>query len=318
MSSGAIATGLAPLGLGRRPRDMPSLQAAAAVGQGRLLAEYLRLFERRGLIAAQVLLTQDDVVRRRHFVNARNTLERLLLGGVVPIVNENDTVGTEEIRFGDNDRLAAMVAVMIEADLLVLLSDVDGIYTSDPRRGRGVLLSELRNPLAVDAGGSRSGLGSGGMASKVEAAAIASAAGVGVVVAGARRRQILPRVLAGEELGTWVPPRSGRKRARKAWLAFASGPSGRIVVDAGAERALRRDGRSLLAAGVVAAEGDFRAGQTVELVGPSGDAFGRGVANYSSEELPLLAGRSSAELASLRGGPFEREVVHRDELVILD
>jgi glutamate 5-kinase len=317
VSSGAIAAGLMPLGLSRRPRDMPSLQAAAAVGQGRLMAEYARLFARHGLTAGQVLLTQEDFLRRRHFVNARNTFERLLDSGAVPVVNENDTVATAEIAFGDNDRLAALVAVMIGADLLVLLSDVDGIYTRDPRRGRARLLREVTDPAAIDASGPRTDTARGGMASKLEAAGIATGAGIGVVVAGANRRHVVARILDAEPVGTWLPPRAARQRARKAWIAFASGVRGRILVDAGAERAVREDGRSLLAAGVTGAEGEFAAGDPVEVVGPSGRSFARGIANYSSRELPRLAGRSSSELTSLPGGPYDREVIHRDELVVM-
>jgi glutamate 5-kinase len=270
VSSGAIAAGLAPLQLARRPRDMPGLQAAAAVGQGRLMAEYARLFDRHGLVAGQVLLTQEDFLRRRHFVNARNTFDRLLDAGAVPVVNENDTVATAEIAFGDNDRLAALVAVMIGADLLVLLSDVDGIYTRDPSRGGARLIEEVTDPAAVDASGPRSGTARGGMASKLEAAMIATAAGVGVVVAGAGKRDVLARILGGEPLGTWLPPRAARKRARKAWIAFASDVRGRILIDAGAERAVREDGRSLLAAGVTGVEGTFDVGDPVEVAGPSG------------------------------------------------
>jgi glutamate 5-kinase len=317
VSSGAIAAGLEPLGLQRRPRDIPSLQAAAAVGQGYLMAAYSRLFDRRGLRAAQVLLTQEDVLRRRQFVNARNTLERLLSAGVIPVVNENDTVATEEIRFGDNDRLAAMVGVMIRADLLVLLSDVDGIYDRDPRRGGASLIPVLREPLAVHASGSSSTISVGGMRSKLEAAGIASSAGIGVVVAAARRRDVLTRILAGEPLGTWIPPRGTRRRGRKAWIGFVIGPRGRLIVDAGAERAIREDGRSLLMAGVVAVEGEFAAGDPVDVAGPTGRAFARGIVAYSSGELPDLLGRSTRDLATLPGGPYDGEVIHRDELVVV-
>ncbi|MGH2692027.1 MAG: glutamate 5-kinase [Actinomycetota bacterium] len=316
VSSGAIASGLVLLGLARPPKDMPSLQAAAAVGQGRLMAEYGRLFSARGMVAAQVLLTQEDFLRRRHFVNARNTLERLLDGGVVPIVNENDTVATAEIAFGDNDRLAALVAVMVQADLLVLLSDVDGIYTRDPRRGKAELVSEVTDLAHINATGPGSRAAKGGMASKLEAALIATSAGIGVVVAGANRKDVLSRITAGEQVGTWLPPRGKRQRGRKVWIAFASGIRGRVLVDAGAEVALRDSGRSLLAAGVTGVEGEFEAGDAVEVVGPSG-AFARGISNYSSRELPRLAGRSSRELTTLPGGPYDREVVHRDELVVI-
>jgi glutamate 5-kinase len=317
VSSGAIASGLEPLGLPKRPRDMPGLQAAAAVGQGRLMGDYARLFSRHGLVAAQVLLTQEDFVRRRHFVNARRTMDRLLDAGAVPVVNENDTVATTEIAFGDNDRLAALVAVMIGADLLILLSDVDGIYSSDPHRGRARLLPEVTDPSVVDAAGPRSDVARGGMVSKLESAMIATAAGVDVVVAGARRRDVVARLVAGEQVGTRLPARARRQRARKAWIAFASGIRGRIVVDAGAERAVREEGRSLLAAGVAGVEGQFVAGDPVEVAGPSGRPFARGIANYSSRELPRLAGRSTAELTHLPGGPYDKEVIHRDELVMI-
>jgi glutamate 5-kinase len=317
VSSGAIASGLAPLGLRRRPKDMPGLQAAAAVGQGRLIAEYARLFGRHGIVTAQILLTQEDFLRRRHYINARNTFERLLAAGAVPVVNENDTVATAEIAFGDNDRLAALVAVLIGADVLVLLSDVEGIYSRDPRRGRASLLPEVTDLSTVDASGPGSDAARGGMVSKIEAAEIATAAGVGVVIAGTARRGVLRRILDGEELGTWVPPRGSRQRARKAWIAFASGVRGRIFVDHGAERAVRRDGRSLLAAGVTGVEGDFAAGDPVEVVGPSGGAFARGIANYASAELPGPGQPSARKRAVPQGGPYDREVIHRDELVVM-
>ena len=234
VSSGAIASGLDALGLARRPSRLPALQAAAAVGQGRLLSEYARLFARHGLITAQVLLTQDDFVRRRQFVNAQNTFEHLLSARAIPVVNENDTVATEEITFGDNDRLAALVAIMVKADLLVLLSDVDGIYTTDPRRQGAKFVAEVLDPLHVQVTGSRSAFGSGGMASKLQAAGLSTAAGIPTVVASASRKDVLSRILAGEPLGTWLPSRSPRRRARKAWMAFAMSPRGRIHVDAGA------------------------------------------------------------------------------------
>ena len=315
VSSGAIASGLAPLGLPRRPSAIPKQQAAAAVGQGLLMAEYGRLLARRGLIAAQILMTQDDFVRRQHFVNAQHTFEQLLSSGAVPVVNENDTVATEEISLGDNDRLAALVAVMIRADLLVLLSDVDGIYTRDPRRG-GELIPEVVDPLGVEATGAGSSHGRGGMSSKLEAAGMATAAGIPTVVANGSRRDVLTEILAGDDVGTWLPARAGRERARRAWVAFVAEPRGRIVVDAGAERAVREAGRSLLAAGVLSVQGAFDAGDIVEISAPEGRPFARGVVNYSSGQLLQVAGRSSAQLAALGIGSSDREVVHRDELVL--
>jgi glutamate 5-kinase len=317
VSSGAIASGLGPLGLSRRPRDMPGLQAAAAVGQTRLMAEYARLFAARGHTVGQVLLTQEDFLRRRHYANARQTLERLLDAGVIPIVNENDTVATAEITVGDNDRLAALVAVMVRADLLVLLSDVDGIYTEDPRRSGATLVEEVTDPAAVRATGPGTAEARGGMATKLDAAMIATAAGIGVIVARAHRKDVLSEAVEGTPVGTWLPPRGRRQRARKAWIAFASGIRGSIEVDAGAERAVREDGRSLLAAGVTAVQGQFDAGDPVEISGPSGTAFARGIANYGARELGRIAGRTSAQLGSMPGGPYDSEVVHRDELVVM-
>jgi glutamate 5-kinase len=329
VSSGAIALGLAALGLARRPGRLPVLQAAAAVGQGRLMSEYARLFARHGLITAQVLLTQDDFIRRRQFVNAQNTFEHLLSVGAIPVVNENDTVATEEITFGDNDRLAALVAIMVKADLLVLLSDVDGIYTTDPRKQGARFVAEVLEPLHVQATGSRSSFGSGGMASKLQAAGLATAAGIPAVIAPASRKDVLSRILAGEPLGTWVPARSGRKRARKAWMAFATSPRGRIHVDAGAERALRDLGKSLLAAGVVTMEGSFVPGDPVEVVGPAGAVFARGIARFSAQDLAQMAGHSHGNRSPASphsGRPFptgaaegssrDGEVIHRDELVL--
>jgi glutamate 5-kinase len=326
VSSGAIAFGLSALGLAKRPGRLPALQAAAAVGQGGLMSEYSRLFARHGLVAAQVLLTQDDFVRRRQFVNAQNTFEHLLAAGAVPVVNENDTVATEEISFGDNDRLAALVAIMVKSDLLVLLSDVDGIYTRDPKRHGARLVTEVLDPLDVETTGPGSVFGSGGMASKLQAAALATAAGITTVVAGASRRGVLSRILAGEEVGTWLLSRSGRKPARKAWMAFATAPRGRIHVDAGAERALRSLGKSLLAAGVVRVEGSFAAGDLVEVVGPAGAVFARGLTGCSAQDLAKHSGRYRS-LASWRtdrplplrkgtGHSYDGEVIHRDELVV--
>jgi glutamate 5-kinase len=324
VSSGAIASGLGSLRLARRPRDLPLLQAAAAVGQGRLMADYARLFARHELTTAQVLLTQDDFVARRRFVNAQQTFERLLAAGIVPVVNENDTVATEEITFGDNDRLAALVSILIRADLLVLLSDVEGIFTRDPKKQAARLVPEFLDPLDVEPGPASS-LGSGGMASKLQAAALATSAGISTVVANAAKRGVLTRILAGEQLGTWVPARAGRKRARKAWMAFATSPRGRILVDAGAERAVREEGGSLLAAGVVRVEGKFAAGDAVEITGPGGP-FARGITSYSASDLARMAGPARLPAAwrtdrplptrKVMAAPTGREVVHRDALVV--
>ena len=307
VSSGAIAAGLSPLGLRRRPTDIPTLQAAASVGQGALMHAYQRAFARRRVKVGQVLLTQDDFVRRKGYVNANAALARLLSLGVVPIVNENDTVAVDEIRFGDNDRLAALVANLVHADLLVILSDVDGVYEGERSRVRERIddLSSVGR-LKAKAG---SHIGSGGMASKIEAARIATSSGVGVVIANARTEGVLSSVLAGDAVGTYVPARRGRGPSRKLWIAFAQAPRGVVVVDAGAKRALVDGGKSLLPAGVVEHRGSFALGDAVEVTGPDGVVFAKGLTNYAAEEIDGIRGRSIRQ-----GG---REIIHRDSLVIL-
>lgn len=318
VSSGAIASGLAPLGLTRRPRDLATQQAAASVGQGVLVHRYTESYARHGLTVGQVLLTADDVVRRGHYRNAQRTLYRLLEMGAVPIVNENDTVATEEIRFGDNDRLAALVAHLVHADLLVLLSDVEGIYEGDPRRSSSRMLTEVRTEsdlAGVRLGrGGGAGVGTGGMASKVAAARISAAAGIPAVVASA---DAVGDVLAGRAAGTSFPASGGRVPTRLLWLAYASSPRGRLRLDAGAVAAVVERRLSLLPAGVTAVEGDFVAGDPVDLIDQSGHAVARGLVNFDATELPTLLGRSTPDLARELGPAFSREVVHRDEIVLL-
>jgi glutamate 5-kinase len=309
VSSGAIAAGLAPLGLRRRPRDLATQQAAASVGQAELVHRYALAFARHGRTVGQVLLTADDVVRRSHYRNAQRTLERLLALGVVPVVNENDTVANDEIRFGDNDRLAALVAHLVRADALVLLSDVDGLYDGDPRRPGARRLDVVNGPQdleGVEAGASGSGLGRGGMASKVQAAQMATGAGVPVLLTAATSAA---EALRGEG-GTLFSATGTRAPGRLLWLAHASTPSGRLVLDDGAVRAVCAGRKSLLPAGVTAVEGDFQAGDPVELVDAAGAAVARGLVAYDAAELPDLLGRSTRELGL-------REVVHRDDLVVM-
>ena len=309
VSSGAIAAGLAPLGLAKRPRDLATQQAAASVGQSALVQCYAGAFGRHGRTVGQVLLTADDVVRRAHYRNAQRTLDRLLALGVVPVVNENDTVANEEIRFGDNDRLAALVAHLVRADALVLLSDVDGLYDGDPRRPGASLLPEVLGPHdleGVTVGGAGSSLGSGGMSSKVDAAGMATGAGVPVLLTSAARAA---EGLRGEG-GTCFHATGTRAPGRLLWLAHASTPRGKLVLDDGAVRAVCLRRSSLLPAGVTAVEGDFQAGDPVELVDPAGAAVARGLVGYDAVELPALLGRSTRELGL-------REVVHLDDLVLL-
>jgi glutamate 5-kinase len=309
VSSGAIAAGLAPLGLAKRPRDLGTQQAAASVGQSMLVQRYAAAFGRHRRTVGQVLLTADDVVRRSHYRNAQTTLERLLALGVVPIVNENDAVATEEIRFGDNDRLAALVAHLVRADALVLLSDVDGLYDGNPRKAGSRLVSEVTGPAdltGLDIGSTGSTLGSGGMASKVDAAGMATAAGVPVLLAAAASADA---ALRGEG-GTFFAPTGSRSSGRLLWLAHASTPRGRLILDPGAVAAVVDRRLSLLPAGVTGVDGDFGAGDPVELVGPDGVAVARGLVAYDAAELPAMLGRSTRELGL-------REVVHRDDIVLV-
>jgi glutamate 5-kinase len=318
VSSGAIAAGLSPLHLPRRPRDLATQQAAASVGQGLLLARYTAAFARRGITVGQVLLTVDDVTRRTHYRNAYRTFHKLLDLGVLPVVNENDTVATHEIRFGDNDRLAALVAQLVHADTLVLLSDVGGLYDGDPRRPGARLLTEVTSAAdlaGVDAGQvGVAGVGSGGMATKIEAAEIATESGIGVVLTDAEHAG---QALAGQQVGTWFRPRRRRRATRLLWLEHVTESRGRLILDEGAVRALVERRTSLLPAGIVGVEGSFSAGEPVDMVGTDGQAVARGLVNYAASELPRLLGRSTRELAAQLGPEYEREVVHADDLVLL-
>ncbi|HET7476069.1 MAG TPA: glutamate 5-kinase [Dermatophilaceae bacterium] len=317
VSSGAIAAGLLPLGLVRRPRDLATQQAAASVGQGALVAAYTRAFAAFGLTVGQVLLTADDVTRRSHYANARRTLDRLLDLGVVPVVNENDTVATHEIRFGDNDRLAALVAHLVHADALVLLSDVDALYDGPPARGgaaRIPLVAAAEDLTGVRLGGVGSGVGTGGMATKVEAAAIATAAGIPTLLTSSA---LAGPGLRGEDVGTVFLPTGGRRASRMLWLAHATDPRGSLILDAGAVAAVVDRRKSLLPAGIIAVQGSFDAGDPVDVCDEGGRAVARGLVNYGSAELPDLLGRSTRDLARELGSAYEREVVHRDDLVLL-
>jgi glutamate 5-kinase len=317
VSSGAIATGIGPLGLTRRPRDLATQQAAASVGQGLLLAHYSRAFARHGRTVGQVLLTAEDVTRRAHYRNAQRTLYRLLELGVVPIVNENDTVATDEIRFGDNDRLAALVAHLVHADLLVLLSDVDGLYDGPPAREGSTLIAEVRGADDLDGvvvKGTGSNVGLGGMVTKVEAARIATSAGIPVVLTSAANAA---EALRGEVVGTLFHPTGERTGTRLLWLAHATDARGSLTLDPGAVDAVVRRRLSLLPAGVTGVAGAFVAGDPVDLLDENGHAVARGLVNFDATELPGLLGRSTRDLARELGPGYEREVVHRDDLVIL-
>ena len=316
VSSGAIAAGLAPLGLTRRPTDLPSQQAAASVGQSRLMAHYTAAFAEFNKTVGQVLLTVEDITRRSHYKNAHKTFGRLLELGVIPIVNENDTVATGEIRFGDNDRLAALVALLVNADALILLSDVDGLYDAPPAAG-GTLISEVRDfsQLAgVVIGGTGSSVGSGGMATKVEAAHIASAAGIPVVLTSAAQAH---GAINAEPVGTYFAATGNRKSSRTIWLLHATATRGHVVIDDGAVRAVRERGSSLLAAGVIGVAGDFSEGDAIEVISTNGDVVARGLVQFDAVDIPKIQGKSTSALLSEFGAGFDKEIIHRDDLVLV-
>jgi glutamate 5-kinase len=318
VSSGAIAAGMAPLGLRKRPRDLATQQAAASVGQGLLIARYTAAFAAHGLGTGQVLLTADDLMRRGHYRNAQRTLDRLLELGMVPVINENDTVATDEIRFGDNDRLAALVAHVTRASALILLSDVDGLYDGDPRKDGARRVEIVTSPgdLAhVRAGKTgQGGVGRGGMSTKVESALIATAAGIPTVVTSAAQAAA---ALAGQPAGTYFAATGQRPRTRLLWLAHAAVARGSLKLDKGAVDAVVNRRASLLPAGIIGVAGAFDAGDPVDLADENGAVVARGLVNYDAKEIPGLMGRSTRWLASKLGQEYEREVVHRDDLVIL-
>ena len=322
VSSGAIATGMARLALPERPRSIPEKQAAAAVGQSVLMWQYEIAFKRHGLSVGQVLLTAQDIGDRTRYLNARNTLLALLAFGVVPIVNENDTVAVEEIKVGDNDNLSALVASLVEADLLVLLTDVDGLYTADPTRHPGARKLETVEGITDDilamAGAHEDGVSVGGMTTKLQAAQKAAASGIPMVIASGREPGVLTRIVAGEPVGTCFLPKADRLGARKRWIAFAAPPQGRLVVDTGAVRALTRQGRSLLPSGVAAVDGDFSTGDVVAVVDGADREFARGLVNFDAGELRRILGVRTQEIESRLGYKSVDEVIHRDNLVILE
>jgi len=321
VSSGAIATGMARLGLPARPRSIPEKQAAAAVGQSALMWHYEQAFKRHGIHVGQVLLTGQDISDRSRYLNARNTLLALLGFGVLPIVNENDTVAVDEIKVGDNDNLAALVAHLIDADLLILLTDVDGLYTGDPRRDPTARRIETVEAVTEDIQrlvfDEAAGVSVGGMSTKLEAAQKANASGIPMVIASGREGASLARLLRGEMVGTYFRPRDDRLAARKRWIGFAVPPQGRLVVDAGAKKALTERGKSLLPSGVVEVAGDFGAGAVVALTEVDGQEFARGLANYDAAELRKIQGAKTKEIEKALGYKGCDEVIHRDNLVLL-
>lgn len=320
VTSGAIAAGLEALGIASRPGDIPTLQATAAVGQVRLLNAYRELMNERGVMVGQVLVTRHDVAHRQQYLNACHTLERLLDLGIVPIVNENDTTAVEEIRFGDNDNLAALVGMMVHADLVILLTDIEGLYSADPRTDTEARLVE-RVELVTDehlasAGGPGSAVGSGGMTTKLEAARALMKAGIPMVVADGHRPDVVTDIAAGRPVGTLFAGGAAAVKGRKLWLAYAGHPRGAVTIDDGARDALCLRGGSLLPAGVVGVTGGFVVGDPISLTDTGGGELGRGLAGMSADDLRKVQGLRSADVARVLPERKGCEVVHRDRLVI--
>ncbi len=319
VSSGAVAAGMQRMGAKARPRALHELQALAAIGQMGLVQIYESAFQQHGLHTAQVLLTHDDLAHRERYLNARTTLRTLVGLGVVPVINENDTVATEEIRFGDNDTLAALVANLVEAELLVILTDQKGLFNKDPRlHAEAELVSEGKagDPALEQMAGGAGTLGRGGMRTKVLAAAKAARAGAGTIIVSGREEDVLLRVFAGESLGTYLMPAEGRLVARKQWLGHLP-VRGRLTLDAGAVKVLREAGRSLLPVGVTGVEGSFERGEMVACFSPEGQEVARGLVNYGAEETARIMGRTSDKIESILGYLDEPELIHRDNIILL-
>ncbi|WP_350271277.1 glutamate 5-kinase [Brevibacterium sp. CBA3109] len=317
VSSGAIAAGLEPMGLNKRPRDLATQQAAAGVGQGLLMAAYTRALGRYDLVPGQVLLSADDLIRRTRYKNAQRAIDKLLALGTLPIVNENDAVATEEIRFGDNDRLAALVAHLAHADALVLLSDVDALYSGPPHLPESVCIEQVSSiadlgDIAIGGTGA-AGTGTGGMATKVEAALMVADSGIPAVLTSAER---VSAVLGGERVGTWFSVTHKRRGTRLLWLRHLARTFGSVTIDNGAESAVLSRGTSLLAAGVTGVSGDFEAGDPIEIRNLDGEVVARGMTNFSSHELPAMFGFSTDELGTRLGSDYRKEVIHRNDLVL--
>ncbi len=320
VTSGAMSAGIRKIGLSKRPDEIPRRQAVSAVGQATLIMEYESAFERYGAKVAQILLTSEDLSNRRRYLNARNTLNTLLAWQVVPVINENDTVTIESIKFGDNDNLAAMIALLLDADILVILSDIDGLFTKDPRTHADAELiptvTAFRKTIERAASAIPGSLGTGGMLSKIKAAKKVTAAGVPMVVANGKIPDILEKLFNAESYGTFFMPQSERLASRKCWIGYSLKPEGCIIIDDGAATAVLKRGKSLLASGIVGVEGDFGQGAPVEFKTVVNDVLGTGLVNYSSGDIRKIMGLQSQRIAEKLGQKPYDEVIHRDNLVI--
>jgi len=320
VSSGAMASGIKKIGLSKRPDEIPKRQAVAAVGQAGLMMEYEKAFERYGKKVAQILLTSDDLNHRQRYLNARNTIHTLLSWKIVPIINENDTVGVEEIKFGDNDNLSAMITLLMDAQVLVNLTDIDGLYTKDPRAHKDAALipkvSTINKSIEKVANDIPGALGTGGMLSKIKAAKKVTAAGIPMIIACGEKADILMRLFSGEAHGTVFAPKEKKMASRKCWIAFSSKPKGVLTIDDGAVAAVLKRGKSLLPSGIIRVEGDFQMGAAVQFKGTTGEILGTGLVNYSAGDIREIMGLRSGMIQKRLGyKPFD-EVIHRDNLAI--
>lgn len=322
VTSGAVAVGVDRLGLPKKPDTIPGKQAAAAVGQGVLMHTYEKFFADYGQVVAQVLLTKTESIDRHRYTNSRNTFMELLKQGVIPIVNENDVVALDELKIGDNDNMSALVAGIVDADLVIILSDIDGLYTANPQTDPDAelvpLVTEITPEIEASAGGVGSARGTGGMATKIQAAKAATSSGINLVIASGTEKNAIPRILDGENIGTLFVSRENRLQFRKRWLAFGARIQGSVVVDAGCAEAIHKAGGcSILPAGVVAVEGCFEPGSTISVKDGDGHELARGLSHYSSEELEKIKGCKSCDIEDIIGHKNYDEIIHRDDLVIL-
>ncbi len=320
VSSGAIAAGLKKLGLREKPRDIELKQAAAAIGQSSLMWAYEHKFSKFRKKVAQVLLTRDDIANRLRYINAKNTLFTLMSYGVIPLINENDPVAVDEIKFGDNDMLAALVAGLVEADMLVILSDVNGLYSKDPKEKGARLIRQVEKITpAIEklAGGKGSAVGTGGMYSKLLAAKQANNHGIPVVIMSGKKSGLLPRLVDAEKIGTYCAPHTQRLSSKKGWIAYGIKSKGSIHLDDGAIKALTHRGKSLLPSGVQKVMGSFQKGDAIVCMCPRGTRVAKGLTNYSSKDLEMIKGKKTSEIEKVLGYKYSDEVIHRDNLVIL-
>lgn len=321
VTSGAVGAGLGILGYKEKPKTIPEKQACAAVGQGVLVHIYEKIFSEYGENVAQLLLTRADMNNRNRFLNARNTLLTLLNRGVIPVINENDTVAVEEIKFGDNDTLAALVAGLVDADLLILLSDIDGLYTGDPNKDKDASLinvvKEIDENIENLAGGAGSKFGTGGMATKISAAKIAINAGIPMVITNGSKTEMLPKLFKGDDVGTLFVPKEMNSHCRKRWIAFCSKVTGKIYVDNGAFEAIKEKGKSLLPSGIKNIEGSFEVGHVVSIIDNDEKEFARGIVNYTSSEIEKIKGVHCEEIVKILGHKDYDEVIHRDNLALV-